>query len=80
MFVVTLSQFAPDRRERVERIVHKHSGGTLDHVAREALLSKVAAGQPQVIARYVEEHAAVNAVAECKLQQCQATIASDAAV
>ncbi len=67
MYQVTLEQFPSKIRERVERIVHKHSGGKLDHQQRQALLALVLAGQPQIIARYAEEHVAANVVKECQL-------------
>lgn len=68
MYQVKLSSFPAPKLERVERIVQKHSGGQLDHTARVALLQQVLAGQAQVIARYAEEHAAHNVVAEVALQ------------
>ncbi|MSP91363.1 MAG: hypothetical protein EXR79_06115 [Myxococcales bacterium] len=60
--------------ERIERVVHKHSGGKLDHAARLALLREVAAGRPQIVARYAEEHAAHNVVAEFRLLAADAEV------
>lgn len=68
MYHVMLSSFPAQKLERVERIVQKHGGGQLDHHGRVALLKQVLAGQVQVIARYAEEHAALNVVAEVALQ------------
>lgn len=60
--------------ERIERVVHKHAGGRIDHDARRALLGEVAAGRPQIVARYVEEHAAHNVVAEFRLLAAEAEV------
>lgn len=68
MYQVTLSSFPAQKLERLERIVQKHGGGLLDHHGRVALLRQVLSGQVQVIARYAEEHAAHNVVAEVALQ------------
>lgn len=76
MFEVTLSAIAAGSAERVERVVHKHSGGRLDHVARVALLAQVQAGKPQVVARYHEKPSADNALAELTLLQATATVAA----
>ena len=85
MYVVTLTAFPAAKHERLERVVQKHSGNKLDHLARHALLHAVATGQPQVVARYVEEHVAENAVNEFKLhgatvQLSTAQMSDDAAV
>ena len=74
MFEVTLHAVAANSVERIERVVHKHSGGKLDHVARVALLAKVAAGQPQVIARYHEEPCAANVITELTLLRATASV------
>jgi hypothetical protein len=68
MFEVQLVSFPAAKEERLERVVQKHSGGKLDHLQRLDLLGKVKSGQPQVIARYHEEHCAHNAIAEVTLQ------------
>jgi len=75
MFQVTLSAIAHGTAGRVERVVHKHSGGALDHAARTALVAKVEAGQPQVVARYHEAPCADRVVAELALLGAQATSA-----
>jgi hypothetical protein len=67
MFELRLIEFPKQIGERLERVVQKHGGGKLDHEGRLALLGQVAGGQPQVIARYAEEHAAHNALAEVVL-------------
>jgi hypothetical protein len=67
MFEVRLLSFPHRRHERLERVVQKHSGNRLDHEQRTALLDEVESGRPQIVARYVEEHAAENAALELKL-------------
>ncbi|MBM4344658.1 MAG: hypothetical protein FJ100_14935 [Deltaproteobacteria bacterium] len=76
MFEVTLSAIAKGSAERVERVVHKHSGGALDHVARVALLADVQAGRPRVVARYHERHCADNALAELCLLRATASVSA----
>lgn len=79
MFELRLIEFPKAIGERLERVVQKHSGGKLDHEARMALLAEVAAGQPKVIARYAEEHAAHNALAEVVLLGARGEVAKAAA-
>ena len=74
MFCVLLQKFPPNRAERVERIVHKHSGGGLDHLARLAVLQRVRQGEAAIVARYAEEHVAVHAVAEFALVGAEASV------
>ncbi len=66
MYAVTLKSFPHEKFHRLERVVQKHTSGKLEYADRNALLAKVEAGQPQVVARYVEEHVAENVVLEYK--------------
>lgn len=77
MYQVKLMSFPAAKTERIERIVQKHSGGKLNHEDRLAFLAKVAAGQPQILASYHEEHCAHNAIAEAALQGCKAELAGE---
>jgi hypothetical protein len=77
MFEVRLLSFPHRRHERIERVVHKHSGNRLDHVARKSLLHEVESGRPQIVARYVEEHAAENAAVELKLLDAVCEVRSE---
>lgn len=79
MFTVTLRAFPAPQLHRLERVVQKHGAGKLDHLQRNALLHDVAAGRPQVVARYAEEHAAANAALEFKYHGATVDVAGDAA-
>lgn len=79
MFEVRLISFPQQVQERLERVVHKHGGGKVNHDQRLALLAGVAGGQPHVIARYAEEHMAHNAQAEVALLGAKAEVAKAAA-
>jgi hypothetical protein len=73
-YAVRLKSCPAKRVERVERIVHKHSANKLEHLARKALLHKVAAGEPQIVAHYAERASAENVVAEFALQGAEAEV------
>lgn len=80
MHILTLTAVPHPKLHRLERVVHKHSGGKLDFDARMALLAKVEAGQPQVVARYLEEHVIHNAAAEFRVHGATVTESDDAVV
>ncbi len=63
MHEVTLKSLGKANAHRLERVVQKHDG-QLAHPQRISLLERVAAGQPQIVARYKEQHVAANVVAE----------------
>ena len=79
MYTVTLKSFPHASLHRLERVVQKHSGGKLEYPERNALLAKVEAGQPQVVARYVEEHVAENVVLVYKQHGAIAVLAEEGA-
>lgn len=88
MHAVRLISFPAARHERIERIVHKHSatlaasqgpGAQLPHTDRAKLLHDVAAGRPQVFARYAEHEVAEHAAAECTLQGAVAEVIEEGA-
>jgi len=79
MYTVHLAAFPQARHERLERVVHKHNR-RLDHLARKALLHEVAAGRSQLVARYVEAHAAHNAARELELLGATVVQGEDKAV
>lgn len=79
MYTVTLKSFPAEKLHRLERVVQKHNGAKLDYLQRNALLHKVAAGQPQIVARYAEEHAAENVVLEYKTHGATAEMAEEGA-
>lgn len=78
MHTVTLQAFPHPRLERLERVVHKHNS-RLTHPERKALLHAVEAGQPQIVARYVDEHAALNAATELRALGATAVVGEAAA-
>lgn len=80
MYEVRLLSFPKHRHERIERVVQKHGGNQLEHLQRLALLHEVQAGQPRVIARYAEAHAAQNAALELRLLDASCEIVEDKAV
>lgn len=73
MHEVKLLSFPHERLERLERVVAKHDK-TLNHEQRKALLHGVEAGQPAIVARYAEEHAAHNVALEYQLQDAKVEI------
>lgn len=86
MYAVRLISFPQSRHERIERVIHKHSatlaqtqgpGAQLAHGQRLALLHEVAAGRPQVFARYAEHEVAEHAAAECTLQGAVAEVTEE---
>lgn len=79
MYTVTLTSFPHEKLHRLERVVQKHTGGKLDYDARNALLAQVEAGQPQIVARYHEEHVAENVVLEYKGHGATAEMAEEGA-
>ena len=79
MHTLTLTAVPHEKLHRLERVVQKHSGGKLDYEARMSLLHKVEGGQPQIVARYLEEHVIDNAAAEFRLHGATVTAGDDAA-
>jgi hypothetical protein len=79
MYTVTLKSFPADKLHRLERVVQKHNGAKLEYPQRNELLHKVQAGQPQVVARYAEEHVAANVVLEYKTHGATAEMAEEGA-
>ena len=79
MYTVTLKSFPHASLHRLERVVQKHTSGKLEYPERNALLAKVEAGQPQVVARYAEEHVAHNVVLEYKQHGAVASMADEGA-
>ncbi len=79
MYTVTLQSFPHEKLHRLERVVQKHSGGKLEYPERNALLALVEAGQPQIVARYAEEHVAENVVLEYKTHGATAVWADESA-
>ena len=72
-FQVVLSSFPADRKVHVERVVHKHNRA-LTHQDYHALVASIAAGTPQVVGTYVEEHSAENLVKELAYHKAQAEV------
>ncbi len=77
MYEVRLLSFPKQRHERIERVVQKHGANQLEHPRRLALLHEVQAGQPRVIARYLEAHAAHNVALELQLLDAKCEVVED---
>ena len=75
MHEVVLTAVPAARAEHVERVVHKHNR-TLTHQQHEAMVKAVIGGGSEVVARYVEEHAAHNVVKELAYHGATAEVRS----
>lgn len=73
MFEVLLNAVDASRAEHVGRVVHKHNRA-LSHAQFEAVVARVAAGHPEVVARYQERHTADNVVAELAYHKATAEV------
>jgi len=78
MYEVRLLSFPKRRRERIERVIHKHGGNKIEHLQRLALLHEVQAGRSRVVASYAEAHAAHNVALELRLLDAKCEVAEAA--
>ncbi len=75
-FEVVLTAFPKDKFEHIERVIHKHNRA-FSHTDVHAAAAGVAAGGTQLVATYVEEHAAHNVVKELAYHGATAEVRSD---